>query len=71
MIAADSRINGEFYIDQAMNFVIQAGYRVQVFEVDKYVSWGTPDDFKTYKYWQRFFYQAAFHPYTIEAAKLP
>lgn len=69
MIEADSRINGEFYIDQAMNFVIQTGYKVKVFEVDKYVSWGTPEDFKTYKYWQRFFYQANFHPYTIEAAE--
>lgn len=71
MIAADSRINGEFYIDQAMNFVINSGFKVAVFEVDKYVSWGTPDDFKTYKYWQRFFHQAVFHPYVIEAVEMP
>jgi len=71
MIKANSRINNEFYIDQAMNFVIESGYKVQVFEVDKYVSWGTPDDFKTYKYWQRFFYKAQFHPYTIEAIEIP
>lgn len=54
MIRENSRINQEFYIDQAMNFCIQSGLNVSVFEVDRYVSWGTPEDLKTYEYWQKF-----------------
>lgn len=58
MIAADDRVNGEFYIDQCMNWLIKKGLRIHVFEVDYYASWGTPDDLKTYEYWQRFFHRA-------------
>lgn len=68
MIAAEDRIKGEFYIDQCMNWLIQKGLRVQVFEVDYYASWGTPDDLRTYEYWQRFFHQASFHPYDLKVA---
>ncbi len=55
MIQENSRINNEFYIDQAMNFLIRAGLQVSVFETDAYASWGTPDDLKTYEYWQKYF----------------
>jgi NDP-sugar pyrophosphorylase family protein len=65
MIEHNSRINNEFYIDEAMNFAIQLGYNVHVFEVDRYVSWGTPNDLKTYEYWQRYFHRVDFHPYQI------
>lgn len=66
MIAENNRINNEFYIDQCMNYLIQSGCKVCVFEVDKYASWGTPNDLQTYKYWQAFFNQAEFHPYKAE-----
>lgn len=55
MIKENSRINNEFYIDQAMNYLITAGLKIFVFEADEYISWGTPDDLKTYEYWQRYF----------------
>jgi len=64
MIQANSRINNEFYIDECMNFLIRAGMSVHVFETDRYASWGTPEDLKTYQYWDRFFAQAWFHPYS-------
>jgi len=35
-----------------------------VLECD-YESWGTPNDYKTYCYWQSFFHKASFHPYSI------
>lgn len=54
MVRENSRINHEFYIDQAMNFLIRSGLSVKAFEVDAYASWGTPDDLKTYEYWQKF-----------------
>ncbi|HTL48108.1 MAG TPA: NTP transferase domain-containing protein [Verrucomicrobiae bacterium] len=63
MIREDDRVNNEFYIDQAMNHAVRAGHKVKVFEAEKHVGWGTPDDLRTYEYWQRFFSQAWFHPY--------
>ena len=69
MIEENSRINNEFYIDQCMNYLINDGRHVEVFEVDKYASWGTPNDLKTYQYWQNFFNQADFHPYKMEDIK--
>tara|TARA_B110000902_G_scaffold264972_1_gene347890 strand:+ start:3683 stop:4441 length:759 start_codon:yes stop_codon:yes gene_type:complete len=54
MIAKNRRINNEFYVDECINDLIEAGLRVKVFEVDKYICWGTPNDLKTYEYWQQF-----------------
>lgn len=55
MIRLNDKINNEFYIDNCMNYLIRKGLHVAVFEVDKYVCWGTPNDLKTYEYWQRYF----------------
>ncbi|MCB9799913.1 MAG: nucleotidyltransferase [Candidatus Omnitrophica bacterium] len=55
MVAKDRRINGEFYVDHLMNELVEMGKDVRVFEVDQYVSWGTPIDLKTYQYWESFF----------------
>lgn len=63
MMAENRRINNEFYVDECMNVVIEQGYRVKVFEIDYYVGWGTPNDLRTFEYWQTFFEQSSFHPY--------
>ncbi len=54
MIAENRRINNEFYVDELINDVIDLGYTARVFEIDNYICWGTPDDLKTYQYWQTF-----------------
>ena len=59
----DNRTNGEFYIDNMLNEAIKLGYNVKNFEVDNYICWGTPNDLKTYEYWQRFFNKVDWHPY--------
>ena len=59
----DIRTNGEFYVDSILNEAISLGYRVKNFEVDHYICWGTPDDLKTYRYWQKFFASVNWHPY--------
>lgn len=66
MIKANSRVNNEFYVDHAMNFVIDLGLKVKVFEVDHYICWGTPNDLKTFEYWQTFFDQHKDHPYSLK-----
>ncbi len=55
MIAANTRINNEFYVDECVNDLLSLGYKVKVFEIDHYVCWGTPNDYKTFNYWNEFF----------------
>lgn len=57
------RTNGEYYIDNLLNEAIALGYKVKNFEVDEYICWGTPNDLKTYEYWQTFFNKVDWHPY--------
>jgi len=59
----DVRTNGEFYVDSMLNEAISLGYKVKNFEIDNYICWGTPNDLKTYEYWQRFFSKVDWHPY--------
>ena len=58
MISENDRVNNEFYMDQVMNHAIQLGWHVKVFEVDRYIGWGTPKDYesyqKTFDYWRGF-----------------
>ena len=55
MIHEKNSLSGEYYIDSVVNYLIQAGLNVHCFEMDGYASWGTPDDLKTYDYWERYF----------------
>lgn len=55
MIAANTRVNNEFYVDECVNDLLSLGYKVKVFEIDHYVCWGTPNDYKTFNYWNEFF----------------
>lgn len=54
MISKNRRINNEFYVDECINELIESGLKVKVLEVDKYICWGTPNDLRTYEYWQQF-----------------
>jgi bifunctional N-acetylglucosamine-1-phosphate-uridyltransferase/glucosamine-1-phosphate-acetyltransferase GlmU-like protein len=47
--------NGEYYVDDVINQCIKCGLTVKVFEVDNYICWGTPNDYKTYLYWEEYF----------------
>ena len=65
LIARNGRINGEFYLDSCINDAITMGLRCHLFEVDCFVSWGTPNDLKTFEYWQSCFHKWAHHPYQM------
>ena len=47
--------NGEYYVDDMLNYLIESGLTVKVFPVDFYLCWGTPNDYKTYLYWSEYF----------------
>ena len=67
LIARDGRVNGEFYLDSCINDALALGLVCRLFVVDHYLSWGTPDDLRTFEYWQSCFHQWAAHPYRIGA----
>ncbi|MCI1545539.1 MAG: hypothetical protein LKI03_01555 [Acetobacter indonesiensis] len=58
MIAANDRINDEFYVDQVFKYLINSGLNVHIFEIDRYLCWGTPNDYELYEntieYWRNF-----------------
>lgn len=55
IIERNIRTNGEFYVDDLLNPLIEKGYKVVNFPVDHYLCWGTPNDYKTYHYFQEHF----------------
>ncbi|HDL7749995.1 TPA: hypothetical protein PXP51_002369 [Yersinia enterocolitica] len=62
----NGRINGEFYIDSCINDAIALGLHCQLFELDHYISWGTPNDLRTFEYWQSCFHKWDSHPYRLQ-----
>lgn len=55
LVAAERRVNGEFYVDSVVDVLCEQGRRARVFDVDHYLSFGTPDDVRTYEYWAGYF----------------
>ena len=51
----DIRTNGEFYVDNLIMPLIEKGYKIKIFNVEYYLCWGTPNDYKTYNYWLEYF----------------
>lgn len=66
MLERNARINGEFYIDMCINDAVALGLHCRIFEVDRYYSWGTPNDLRTFEYWQSCFDKWSSHPYRLK-----
>jgi NDP-sugar pyrophosphorylase family protein len=65
LVADSIMVNGEFYIDSMVNVAIELGLKCQLFNVEHFISWGTPNDLRTYEYWQSCFHKWSSHPYSI------
>lgn len=65
LIARNGQVNGEFYIDSLINDAIELGLSCRLFEVDSYLCWGTPNDLRTFEYWQSCLHKWASHPYDL------
>jgi dTDP-glucose pyrophosphorylase len=48
MIEEDDRINNEFYVDKVVSHVLEMGYKVKVFEVNRFINYGNPEDYENY-----------------------
>ena len=58
-------INGEFYLDSMIQDALNLGFNCRFFEVDSFISWGTPQDYRTFEYWQSCFHKWSGHPYSL------
>ena len=65
LLARDGRVNNEFYVDSLITDALDAGLKVRLFEIDHYLGWGTPNDLKTFEYWQSAFHNWPTHPYRL------
>lgn len=66
MIEREAQVNGEYYIDTCIEDALALGLTVRIFEIDSYLCWGTPNDLRTFEYWQSCFHKWAGHPYCLE-----
>lgn len=55
LLAANDRVNNEFYIDTIARRMVEGGARVRALSVDKYIPWGTPEELMTFDYWNEVF----------------
>lgn len=69
MIRENDRINGEFYVDQTVKHVLDLGYRAKIFDIDRYVGWGTPADYEGYQNTYAYFKTFLMHEGIISAEK--
>jgi hypothetical protein len=66
LIARGGQINGEYYIDSCITDALELGLNCHLFEVDHFLCWGTPNDLRTFEYWQSCFHKWSGHPYRLE-----
>lgn len=66
MISEEDRVNGEFYVDEVIKHAMELGLDARVFEIDRYIGWGTPKDYEDYtatiNYWKEFVNSDKFLP---------
>lgn len=65
LVSLSHRVNGEFYLDSAVNDAVALGFDCRTIEVVNHVSWGTPNDLRTFEYWQSCFHKWDAHPYRL------
>ena len=69
MIERDAKVNGEFFLDTCIEDALALGLTVRMFEVDSYLCWGSPNDLRTFEYWQSCFHKWHGHSYRLELDK--
>lgn len=66
MMGRGATVNGEYYVDTCINDAIELGLVCRPLEVKHYLGWGTPNDLRTFEYWQSCFHKWTSHPYRLE-----
>lgn len=64
MLKKSRKINSEYYVDTMIVIGLELGLKIKIVPVEKLVSWGTPNELKTFNYWKSYFekYKNIFSP---------
>lgn len=65
MIKKNIRVNNEYYVGTSINQLIEENYRVVIFEIEKFISFGNPFELALFQYWEEFFDILEDHNYKI------
>lgn len=55
MYRNETKTNNEYYVANVLAELLAAGVNARVFEVERFICWGTPEDLDEYDYWQGYF----------------
>ncbi|NQY41815.1 MAG: hypothetical protein HRT87_00470 [Legionellales bacterium] len=55
VIEKDITVNGEHYVGNGINLLIEKGKKVVIFEVEQWISYGDPFEINIFFYWEEFF----------------
>ena len=54
-LETDLQVRNEYYLDSFIAYALQSGWKVLALKTEWFISLGTPDEYKTYKYWKELF----------------
>jgi dTDP-glucose pyrophosphorylase len=52
---SDLKVKNEYYLDSLIDFALNRNWKVFALNTEWFVSLGTPDEYETYKYWEKLF----------------
>jgi NDP-sugar pyrophosphorylase family protein len=55
-IAGNLTINGEHYVADCMNLLLDEGRKIIIFDIEQWISFGDPFELDIYYYWEEFFH---------------
>lgn len=58
MLENETKIGNEYYASLIYNPMIEHGKTIALYEVEKFICWGTPEDLEQYMFWSDFFGQS-------------
>lgn len=53
LVNLDINLKGEYYVSLVYNLLLRDNLKVGIFEIEKMLQWGTPQDLKMYNFWLR------------------
>lgn len=61
LLAVQEKVAAEYYCSLIYNYLVRDGKKVALYETQKFICWGTPEDLSEYYFWSNYFAGAA-HP---------
>jgi len=54
-IEKNYNVNGEHYVGNSINLLIERGRKFVIFDIEQWISYGDPFELEVYQYWEEFF----------------